>query len=228
MSGAEGANRTILVVGFNPFAGRKANAAGDIADAFDGQEFNDVEIRSVLLPVEWGKPEAVIKRAIEEIQEEGQQLVAILGLGECRGRRIRVEEKAHNQRAEGRADEANNKPGAGVGTEIIIGGPLKYSSPLARDVGRALQDAGVEFEKSEDAGRFLCEEAFYAGVHLTSRRAKVAGPVGFVHVPPYPVRDQDKSNYDNKEYLRRTKKSVQKILERLSKKTSRDAGRACA
>lgn len=218
MSGAKGAHRTILVIGFNPFAGRRANAAGDIADAFDGQEFNGVEIHSVLIPVEWGKPETVIKGAIEEIQKEGQRLIAILGLGECRGRRIRVEEKAHNQRAKGHADEANNRPGAEVGTEVVIGGPLEYSSPIARDVERALRDEGIEFEKSEDAGTFLCEEAFYVGMHLTSKRAKVAGPVGFVHIPLYPTRNQDKSNHDNRKCLRETKRSVQKILERLSKK----------
>jgi|GEM_PF-935490 len=217
MDRAKGAHRTILVIGFDPFAGRKANAAGDIADAFDGQEFNGVEIRSVLIPVEWGKPETTIRGAIEEIQEEGRQLVAILGLGECRGRGIRVEEKAHNQRKEV-ADEANNRPGAEVGTQVIIGGPPEYSSPIARDVRQALKDARIEFERSEDAGRFLCEEAFYAGMHLTSKQAKVAGPVGFVHIPRYPTAYQDKSNHDNRKHLRRTKKSVQKVLERLSKK----------
>ncbi len=218
MGGGKGMHRTILVIGFDPFAGRRANAAGDIADAFDGQEFNGVEIRSVLIPVEWGKPETMIKGAIAEIQKEGQQLIAILGLGECRGRSIQVEEKAHNQRAKGRADEAGNRAGAEVGTEVIIGGPLEYSSPIARDVEQALQDARIKFEKSEDAGRFLCEEAFYVGMHLTSRQAKVAGPVGFVHIPQYPTADQDKSNHDNRKYLRRTKKSVQRILERLSEK----------
>ncbi len=218
MSGAKGAHRTILVIGFSPFAGRRANAAGDVADAFDGQEFNGVEIRSVSVPVEWGKPEMIIKGAIEEIQKEGQQLIAILGLGEYGGRRIRVEEKAHNQRAKGRADEASNRPGAEVGTEVVIGGPLEYSSPIARDVKQALQDARIRFEESEAAGRFLCEEAFYVGMHLTSRQAKVAGPVGFVHIPRYPTGDQDKSDHDNRKHLRKTKKSVQKILERLSKK----------
>jgi len=218
MGGARVAQRTILVIGFNPFAGRKANAAGDIVDAFDGQEFNGVEVRSVVIPVEWGTPETTIKGVIEEIQKEGQRLMAILGLGECSGRRIRVEEKAHNQRAKGRADEAGNRPGAEVGTEVITGGPLEYSSPLAQDVKQALRDARIDFEKSEDAGTFLCEEAFYAGMHLTSRQAKVAGPVGFVHIPRYPVADQDKSNHDNRMHLRRTKRSVQKILERLSKK----------
>lgn len=218
MGRAKSAHKTILVIGFNPFAGRKANAAGDIAEAFDGQEFNGVELRSVLIPVEWGRPETMIKKAIEETQEEGQHLIAILELGECGGRRIRVEEKAHNQRARGRADEANNRPGAEVGTEVINGGPLEYSSPIARDIKRALQSAKVEFDESEDAGAFLCEEAFYAGMHLTSKKAKVAGPVGFVHIPQYPVRDEDKLNHYNKEYLRDTKKSVQKILVRLSKK----------
>ncbi len=206
------------MIGFKPFAGRRANAAGDAADSFDGQEFNGVEIRSVLIPVEWGKPETVIKGAIEEIQREGHQLAATLELGECRGRTIRVEEKAHNQRAKGVADEANNRPGAEVGTEVIIGGPPEYSSPLARDVRQALQDSEIKFERSENAGRFLCEEAFYAGMHLTSGRAKVAGPVGFVHVPRYPRGDQDKSNPNNRKHLRRTKRSVQKILEWLSKK----------
>jgi len=220
LGGGKGTNRTILVIGFNPFAGRKANAAGDVADAFDGQEFNGVEIRSALIPVEWGKPETVIKGAIEEIQKEGQQLTAILGLGECRGRIIRVEEKAYNQRAKGVADEADNRPGAEVGTEVITEGPRGYSSPLAQDVRQALRVAEIKFEKSENAGRFLCEEAFYVGMHLASRRAKVAGPVGFVHLPRYPKGDQDKSNHDNRKHLRKTKKSVQKILERLSKRDS--------
>lgn len=218
MGGTKGAHRTMLVIGFNPFAGRKANASGDIADAFDGQEFNGVEIRSALVPVVWGKPETVIRGAIEEIQKEGQQLVAILGLGECRGSRIRVEEKARNLRAKGVVDEANNKPGTEVGTEVIIGGPPEYSSHIARDVRQALQDAKIKFDKSENAGRFLCEETFYAGMHLTSRQANVAGPVGFVHIPRYPAGNQDKSNHDNRKHLRRTKKSVQKILEKLSKK----------
>lgn len=218
MGGGKRTRKTILLIGFKPFAGRKANPAGDIADAFDGQDFNGVGIRSVLVPVEWGKPETMIKGAIEETQKEGQQLIAILGLGEYRGRRIQVEEKAHNQRATGRADEANNEPGADVGTEVIIGGPPEYSSPIVRDVEQALQDAKIKFDRSEDAGRYLCEEAFYVGMHLTSKRAKVAGPVVFVHIPRYPAGDQDKSYDNNRKHLRRTKKPVQKILESLSKK----------
>lgn len=202
----------LLLTGFKPFVGRKANVSGDVARALDGLEIGGVKIQAMVMAVEWGVPQKVIAHKLSEIQDQGQKLLAILSLGEGGGDRIKVEERARNRRTSGKKDEAGRTPEE-AGAEILPGGPDEYASRLSGELQKILREAGIPFASSQSAGQFLCEEAFYTGLRLTSPEK-----AGFLHLPPYPKGDQDASDPDNQAHLKQLESAVRAVLRGLVKR----------
>ena len=200
----------ILLTGFRPFRGRKANVSGDIARALDGLEFNGVAIRALVIDVAWGAPEKAIARKLSEVRRQGQELLTLLSLGEGGGDRIKVEERARNQRAPGRKDEAGRTPEE-AGAEIVPGGPDERFSRLAGDLRNIMEAAGISCVPSQSAGQFLCEETLYTGLRLVSPQR-----AGFLHIPPYPKGDQDASDPDNRAHLKNLESAVREALKGLA------------
>lgn len=202
----------ILLTGFGPFRGRKANVSGDIARALDGLEIDGVKVQAMVMAVEWGAPEKAISRKLAEIRDQGQELLTFLSMGEGGGDRIKVEERARNRRAPGKKDEAGRTPEE-AGAEIVPGGPDEQTSRLSGDLHHILEAAGIPFVPSRSAGQFLCEEALYTGLRLTSPQR-----AGFLHIPPYPRGDQDASDPDNRAHLRNLESAVRKVLKGLTRR----------
>jgi len=203
-------HRKILVTAFRPFDGREANVTEDVANSLNETKVNGVTIRTVVMPVEWGLPEMRIKRAVDRIREEGQTLIAILGLGECEGEKIEIEKRARNKRDATLKDDGRDgrKTPAerGLGEDITPGGPASRDSPLAKKLKDSLGDAAIE---SDDAGQYLCEESFYVALGLADS--------GFAHLPKYPRSNDNKEHPDNAAHLRRMQDAVKKMLEALAK-----------
>lgn len=204
------AHRKILVTAFRPFDGREANVTEDVANSLNETKVNGVTIRTVVMPVEWGLPEMRIKRAIDRIREEGQTLVAILGLGECDGVKIKIEKRARNRRDASLKDDGRDgrKTPAerGLGEDVMPGGPASRDSPLTKKLKDSLGDDAVE---SDDAGQYLCEESFYVALGLADS--------GFAHLPKYPRSDDNREHPENAAHLRRMQDAVKKMLEALAK-----------
>ncbi len=210
----------ILLTGFRPFRGRKANVSGDIARALDGLEIDGVAVRALVIDVEWGAPEKAIAHKLSEIQGQGQELLTLLSLGEGGGDRIKVEGRARNQRAPGKKDEAGRTPEE-AGAEIVPGGPDEQTSRLSGDLHHILEAAGIPFVPSRSAGQFLCEEALYTGLRLTAPER-----AGFLHIPSYPRGDQDASDPDNQAHLMNLESAVREVLKEIVKRKSRQEERA--
>lgn len=202
----------LLLTGFKPFVGRKANVSGDVARALDGLEIGGIKVQAMVLAVEWGVPQKVIAHKLSEIRDQGQKLLALLSLGEGGGDRIKVEERARNRRASGKKDEAGRTPEE-AGAEVFPGGPDEYASRLSEDLRQTLREAGVPSAPSQSAGQFLCEEAFYTGLRLTSPEQ-----AGFLHLPPYPRGDQDASDPDNQAHREGLERAVREVLRGLVKR----------
>jgi pyrrolidone-carboxylate peptidase len=162
----------------------------------------------------------MISAAIAKKREQGYRVIAVLSLGECGGQKLRIEKKARNKRGKSQ-DEAKAIPGDKKADGSILpdetnpGGKEKYDSPLTGKIKDGLQDAGADYEESEDAGNYLCEEAFYSGLELTGTGGD-AGPAGFVHIPQYPNSDKDKTDEDNEKRLREMKRAIQKVIEKIA------------
>ena len=202
--------KTILLTGFRPFVGRTANVSGDIARALDGLTLDGVNVCGVVMAVEWGVPAEILRRQIDEIERQGRIPLAILSLGEGGGDRVKIETRARNRRTPGQKDEAGRTPGQ-VGLDIFPGGPDEYASPLAPVLLKSLEDAGVPCIASQNAGQFLCEETLYTALHLTERRV-----AGFLHLPPYPHKDRDQSDPDNRAHLETMEQAVKVALKGLA------------
>lgn len=166
---------TILVAGFGAFPGAPLNPCQTLAQSLDRAETaSGAAIRSVVLPVEWARSWTVLRAAIEET---GASDVLVFGL-HARAGLLRLELDAVNARELGVADAAGAFP-SGPGVEE---GPERLSGvwPLSASAA-ALSRAGMAFELSRDAGRYLCNDTYYRLCRYGS--AQRLRHFGFVHTP---------------------------------------------
>lgn len=170
---------TLLVTGFEPFAGHAANPAEEVAKALDGRAVGDALVRSAVLPVHHAEAERLVARLVEESAP-----VAVVHLGLAAGRaRIALERVAVNVME---FDTPDNAGFRGHGLPCVPGGPAAYFAtlPLA-EILAALLAEGVPAYVSNTAGTYLCNQTLYATLHRLSRRRQPA-PAGFIHLPLLP------------------------------------------
>lgn len=165
----------ILLTGFTPFAGRDVNASW-IAASLLQQHLGCADVASIEIPVEWGKPEKILDRAIRKFRPE-----IIISMGEGKRGCFQLETLALNLRAR----KQDNKDGYPPAAKVALAGPpsIKSSAPVF-EIRRQLVSRGVPVLLSLNAGRFLCEETLFVLEHNCKRHAEVK-LVLFVHVPPY-------------------------------------------
>ncbi|MDM4763938.1 pyroglutamyl-peptidase I [Galbitalea sp. SE-J8] len=169
---------TLLVTGFEPFAGESVNASWlaveRLARGWDGDE----TLATALLPVEFARCGPALLDAID-----GCDPRAIVCVGEAgRADGIRLERVAINLDDARIPDNAGARP---VDEPIDPGGPAAYFSTLPlRAALDALQSAGIPARMSESAGTFACNHVFYELMAALAMRTDVVG--GFVHVPYAP------------------------------------------
>jgi pyroglutamyl-peptidase len=183
--------RTVLLTGFEPFAGDSINPTQEIAESLDGRTIGGARIVGRVLPCVYGRARAQL---LGLLRTERPDL--ILCLGQAGGRsEITPERVAINLDDARIPDNAGAQP---IDRPIERGGPAAYWSTLPiKAIVVALREAGIAAGVSQTAGTFVCNHVFYALMHALARRRPAAGrPVprgGFIHVPFTPAQAQLRS-----------------------------------
>jgi pyroglutamyl-peptidase len=170
---------TLLLTGFEPFAGHAANPAAEVAKALDGRAVGGAVVRSAVLPVHHAEAGPRVAHLVEESRP-----LAVVHLGLAAGRaRIALERVAVNVMDYDTPDNAGFRA---HGQPCVPGGPAAYFATLPLDaILAALLAEGVPAYVSNTAGTYLCNQTLYATLHrLAACRPPV--PAGFIHLPPLP------------------------------------------
>jgi pyroglutamyl-peptidase len=171
---------TLLVTGFEPFAGQAANPAEEVAKALDGRAIGDAVVRSAILPVHHAEAAPRVARLVQETDPR-----AIVHLGLAAGRaRLALERVAVNVMD---FDTPDNAGFRAQGEPCVPGGPAAYFAtlPLA-PILAALVAEGIPAYVSNTAGTYLCNQTLYGTLHLLASGPR-AVPTGFIHLPLSPA-----------------------------------------
>lgn len=166
----------LLVTGFGPFPGMAHNPSEAIARrvaASPRWRLLDAEVGALVLPTTYAAIEGALKPALR------QPVAAILLIGVAgRARAVRIEARALNRASILSPDAAGFRPRR-LG---LAAWPAFRRSPLPpAAVAPILKRHGVPCRASQDAGRYLCNAAFFEALAQTR-------PVLFLHIPKPPRR----------------------------------------
>ena len=176
----------VVLTGFEPFDGADINpswAAVQLAASLLSADGIDVVCEE--LPVEFGAAPARVAELLSLY--EPQVLIATGLAGRATG--MRLEQLAVNEIDARIPDNAGVQPrGAVVAAEAAA--PVSYTTTLPLAITDAWSSAGIAWEPSDNAGRYVCNATFYALQHAAVSRPAGATDslaTGFIHVPPVSV-----------------------------------------
>jgi pyroglutamyl-peptidase len=172
--------KTILLTGFEPFAGANLNSSWEAVRTLHGQGIgNEHLIVSELLPCVFA----------ESLRRMGQLLAAhqpeiVVAVGQAGGRpSFSLERVAINLQDAAIPDNQGDQP---VDQSIQEDGPSAYFSTLpVKAIVAELRKHGIPAEVSHSAGTYVCNTVFYGLMHAVGVSQS---PIraGFVHVPYLP------------------------------------------
>ncbi|HUP98164.1 MAG TPA: pyroglutamyl-peptidase I [Usitatibacter sp.] len=184
-SGKRGVQGVVLVTGFDPFGGEKANPSWEICTRLPAS-IAGLRVETCRVPCEF-------RRAIEAVTQaiERHRPVLVISLGQAGGRaQLSVERVAINIDDARLADNAGASP---IDEPIAAGGPAAYFATIpVKAVTAAIRAAGVPAQLSNSAGTYVCNHLMYGVLHFLAHRAPSPlgegggeGRVraGFIHVP---------------------------------------------
>jgi pyroglutamyl-peptidase len=166
----------LLLSGFEPFDGRTINTSQSAVLALRELRFRDVDLHTVLLPVDRERGPARLLQTVRQVEPD-----TIVCLGEAKGRtRISIERVAINLLDYAIPDNTGNQV---VDTPIAVDGPAAYFTTLpVRAMLQTLVAHDIPAELSLSAGAFLCNQVAYAVLHeLATQQAPYRA--GFIHLP---------------------------------------------
>ncbi len=173
---ATAASPVILLTGFEPFGARKSpNPSWEGIKGLDGRQWKGHRLVCKQMEVVWGAP-------LRQVQEwvSAHRPVAVFSFGQGGGGSFALESRASNQR--GRIPD--NRQQLPPAPTVIDGGPAEFRANIdCERLARVLAKKGYPIRVSNNAGRYLCEEALYALEYLRAKRAAKM-TVLFCHVPP--------------------------------------------
>ncbi len=166
---------TVLLTGFEPFAGDPTNPSGDavrrLAEHWDGP----AKLLTAILPVEFERAAQLLR---EQIRDGAPDIVIATGLAGGRDA-VTPERIAVNLRDARIPDNAGYQP---VDAPCVPGAPLAYASSLpVKAISREISARGIRAYVSLSAGSFVCNDVFFAAAHLGATTRGVRA--GFIHVP---------------------------------------------
>lgn len=163
----------LLVTGFGPFPGVPANPSATLARQvarLRRPALGRFEIKVAVLATRWDGLDALDAR----IAREKPAAVLLLGVA-ARRRSVCVEARAVNA-ARPAPDAAKAHPSA---ARLAAGAvPVRRSSARLPPLLAALRRHGVPARLSRDAGRYLCNAAYFRALGAAG-----GAPVVFVHLP---------------------------------------------
>ena len=166
---------TVLLTGFEPFAGDAVNPSGDAVRIIAAEWAGAETLVTAVLPVTFG---AAAERMRELIAEHSPDIVIAAGLAAGRAE-ISIERVAVNLIDARIPDNDGAQP---VDAESVPGGPdARFSSLPVKAIARDIADAGIRSSLSTTAGTFVCNHVFYVITDAASRRPGTRA--GFIHVP---------------------------------------------
>lgn len=177
---------TLLLSGFEPFAGDTVNPSQLVAEALHGQLIEAGTRRAVVhaltLPCRFGATRQVLDDALQ-----AQRPLAVLALGLAAGRHALTPERVAINLNDARiADNGGAQPRDAA---IDAGGPAAYFSTLpVKAMVAAMQAQGVPAELSLSAGSFVCNHVFYGLMRRLAQWPDGPAPRGgFMHLPLLPA-----------------------------------------
>jgi pyroglutamyl-peptidase len=170
--------KTVLITGFEPFAGATVNPSQEIARNLHGRLIARHRVVGALLPCVFGAALDELKAQLRTVKP-----ALVIAVGQAGGRaEITPERVALNVDDARIPDNAGAQP---VDRAIVRGGPAAYWSTLpVKAIAAALHGRGVPAGVSQTAGTFVCNHVFYGLMHALRRRPGVRA--GFIHVPWLP------------------------------------------
>ena len=173
---------TVLLTGFEPFAGAASNSSWDaverVAETWTAQtRSGGAELVIELLPVTFAGAGKSMRELIEHHKPD---LVIGVGLAENRPA-ITSERIAINIEDARIPDNAGDQPD---GRAIDATGPAAYFSGLpVKAIAARIREAGIPSQVSDTAGTYVCNSLMYATMRAVEGTDVMAG---FIHVPSSP------------------------------------------
>jgi pyroglutamyl-peptidase len=169
----------VLVTGFEPFGGERANPSAVAVRAIAADSPPDVVLHTLVLPVSFARTGGILRDAVARHRPD-----IVIATGQAGGRpELSVERVAINLTE---FDVADNDGARVADAPVVAGGPAAYFAPMpVKPVLAALHAAGVPAHISNSAGTHLCNHVLYLLGHLaaTERPDLCAG---FLHLPWLP------------------------------------------
>lgn len=166
---------TVLLTGFEPFAGDATNPSGDAVRRVAATWAGPAELITAILPVTFADAATSIRSLIDEHLPD---VVIATGLAGNRAA-VTPERVAINLIDARIPDNAGRRP---VDEPVVAGAPAAYFASLpVKAIARDIRAAGISSEVSFTAGTFVCNQVFYAVMHETAPHPGMRA--GFIHVP---------------------------------------------
>ena len=164
----------VLVSGFEPFGGAKLNPSELLVAELKRIEFKNLELSTIILPVEFGRASEILLRTIRE-----EKPAVVIAFGQAEGRTAITPEKIAINLDDARIPD--NSGDQRKNQVIDKGGSDGYFSTLPVEaMVDAMKAVGYPAEISLSAGAFVCNHVFYS-----LQRALIGTGIrsGFVHLP---------------------------------------------
>lgn len=167
----------ILIAGFGPFPGAPFNPSALLVKALARRR------RPAMAGIErathiFATAYAAVDRDLPKLFERKPDIVLMFGLA-GRRRQLCIETRARNAVSVLFPDTSGYRPKSGI---IVTRQPPSRAGnvPFARLLG-AVRPSAVPARLSRDAGRYLCNYAYWQALQRASRGAPL---IAFVHIPP--------------------------------------------
>jgi pyroglutamyl-peptidase len=155
--------RSVLLTGFEPFAGERLNPSAQIAEALDGREIAGHRVRGVILPCAFGESRRALLRALRSVEP-----ALVICTGQAGGRAHLTPERVAINLDDARIPD--NRGAQPSDRPIVRAGPAAYWSSLpVKAIVAALQARGLPASVSHSAGTYVCNHVFYSLMHELAR-----------------------------------------------------------
>jgi pyroglutamyl-peptidase len=169
--------KTILLTGFEPFAGEAINPSWELVKSFHGHILGDYEVQSLELPCVFHEALSDLTSAIARLKPD-----FVFCLGQAGGRaELSLERVAINIDDARIPDNQGKQP---IDAAINPKGSAAYFTNMPiKAMLKAMKEAGVPTAISQTAGTFVCNHVFYGlmdYIHGDSTKGL------FIHIPYLP------------------------------------------